>query len=155
MSNHFAELEADLDRIPVSRVDVEALLARMEQDLRTAEKLFDDDPSWTLTIAHQAIYNGCTALMAAQGYRPRVNGHHRTAIRFARLALPKHAALLRQADLLRRERHRAVYGGIYPVPRSDAEASVRLARQLVPVLKEAALDALGDSEVGTDTPSKV
>ncbi len=57
MSDRFAELEPNLDRIAANLADIEALLARMEQDLRTAEKLRDDDPAWALTIAHQAIYN--------------------------------------------------------------------------------------------------
>ena len=55
---------------------------------------------------------------------------------------------LRQADLLRRERHRAVYGGIDFVPRSDVEASLQLVHQLLPILKEAALAALDESGVG-------
>jgi hypothetical protein len=139
MSNHFREIEADLDRITINRPDVEALLARMEQDLRTAEKLRDDDPAWSFTITHQAIYNGCVALMAAHGYRPRINGHHRTALQFARLALPEHGALLRQANMLRRERHRAVYGGISTVSRADVEAGLVLARRLAPIFKDAAL----------------
>ncbi|MDI6772687.1 MAG: HEPN domain-containing protein [bacterium] len=148
MSSRFAEIEASIERIGAVRPDVEALLGRMDQDLRTAEKLRQDDPTWTLTIAHQAIHNGCVALMAAWGYRPRVNGHHRTAIRFARLALPEHAALLRQADLLRRERHRAVYGDIEAVPHADAEASIRLARRLTQILREAALAALEEQNTG-------
>ncbi len=146
MSDRFAELEPNLDRITANLADVEALLARMEKDLRTAEKLRDDDPAWALTIAHQAIYNGCVALMAAHGYRPRINGHHRTAIQFARLALPGQAALLRQADLVRRERHRAVYGGLHAVPLADVHASLQLARQVLPVLKEAALEVLGEGK---------
>ncbi|MGH2376571.1 MAG: HEPN domain-containing protein [bacterium] len=146
MSDRFAELEPQLDRIAAKPADVEALLARMEKDLRTAEKLRNDDPAWALTIAHQSIYNGCIALMAAHGYRPRINGHHRTAIQFARLALPGQAALLRQADLLRRERHRAVYGGLHAVPLADVDASLQLARQVLPVLKEAALEVLGEGK---------
>lgn len=139
MSARFAELEADTERIPVNRVDVEALLTRMEHDLRTAEKIRADDPVWSLTIAHQAIYNGCVALMAAHGYRPRINGHHRTVIQFARLALPEHVALVRQADLLRRQRHRAVYGGMLTVSDADVQASLDVAQQLAAILKTAAL----------------
>lgn len=148
MRDRFAELEPSLDRIAANRADVDALLARTEKDLRTAEKLRDDDPAWALTIAHQAIYNGCVALMAAHGYRPRVNGHHRTAIQFARLALRGQAALLRQADFLRRERHRAVYGGLHAVTRTEVDASLQLARQLLPVLKEAALAVLAERKAG-------
>lgn len=85
MSTHFREIEADLDRITVNRLDVEALLARME-----------------------------------------------------------HGALLRQANLLRRERHRAVYGGIPTVSRADIEAGLVLARRLAPIFRDAALtDAAG------------
>lgn len=143
MNARFAELEPDLEPIPATRADVEALLARMEQDLRTAEKIRADDLTWSLTIAHQGIYNGCAALMAAHGYRPRINGHHRTAIQFARLVLPEHVALLRQADLLRRQRHRAVYGGALTVSDADAQAGLDVAQRLAPILRAAALAVIG------------
>lgn len=142
MSTIFREIEGQLDQIPVSRETVEAFLARMEQDLRTSEKLRKEDPAWALAIAHQAIHNGCAALMAAHGYRARVDGHHWTAIRSARLALPKHAALLRRAEHLRRMRHRTVYGGIHTPSQSDVDAALSLARRLAAVLAKAARAAL-------------
>lgn len=66
MSTIFREIEGQLDQIPVSRETVEAFLARMEQDLRTSEKLRNEDPAWALVMQaehlrrmrHRTVYGG-------------------------------------------------------------------------------------------------
>src|SRR3990170_5166639 len=115
MSNLFAELERGLERMSMGRADVERLLEKMEHDLATAEDIRERAPDWALKIAYQAVLDACTALMAAHGYRARVNGHHYMTIRFAQLALPEHTALLDRAELLRRRRHEVTYGSGYIV----------------------------------------
>lgn len=142
MSNPFPELEKDVESIRAGREDVERLLAKMEHDLQHAERSRKDAPDWAIAAAHQAVFDGCVALMAAHGCRPRVNGHHVIALRFARLALPAHAALIRRAERLRRQRHRAMYGTIATASFTDAEAAHALARQLAAILRESALAAL-------------
>ena len=139
MSNLFAELEHRLERISPRRADVQRLLEKMEHDLATAEDIRERAPDWALKIAYQAVLDGCTALMAAHGYRARVNGHHYVTIRFAQLALPEHTALLDRAELLRRRRHEVTYGSGYIVSEEEVDGALELA----PILKVAALAALG------------
>lgn len=76
MSSTFTELEPKLQRVTINRNDIERLLQKMAHDLETAEHNREKAADWALKIAHQAILDGCIALMAAHGYRPRVNGHH-------------------------------------------------------------------------------
>lgn len=145
MSNPYPALEPHVEAVPISRGDVERMLQKMEHDLRTAARNRNEAPDWCLTIAHQAIYGGCVALMGANGCRPRVNGHHKTALRFAGLALPQHRALIDEAETVRRQRHRAMYGTMSQVSRSDVDETLSLARRLAPILKAAALGTLAAS----------
>ena len=143
MSNPFAELEHKLDRIRPSRADVARLLEKMDHDLGAAEYNRNQAPDWALKMAHEAILSGCTALMAAHGYRAKVNGHHFVTLRFAQLALPQQTALLAGAEMLRRRRHQVTYGTNYLVSEEEVEGALQLAHQLAPRLSEAALQALG------------
>lgn len=145
MSNLFAELEHGLERISTRRADVERLLEKMEHDLATAEDIRERAPDWALKIAYQTVLDACTALMAAHGYRARVNGHHYVTIRFAQLALPEHRALLDRAELLRRRRHEVTYRSGYIVSEEEVGGALELARQLAPILRVAALAAVGSS----------
>ncbi len=97
-------------------------------------------------MTHEAILSGCTALIAAHGYRPRANGHHYVALRFAQLALPEHRALLDRAEMLRRRRHQVTYGATYVVSDEEGRGALDLGHQLSPVLKNAALSALAQAE---------
>src|SRR5207248_671570 len=108
-NNPFAELERSLDRIPLRRPEIERLLEKMEHDLDAAEYNLKKMPDWAVKMAHEAILSGCTALMAAYGYRSKVNGHHFVTLRFAQLALPAHKAMLDHAERLRRLRHQVTY----------------------------------------------
>lgn len=143
MSNPFAEIERKLERIPAGRAEVERLLEKMEHDLTTAVHIRARAPDWALKIAHQALLDGCTALMIAHGYRARVDGHHYVTIRFAQLVLPEHTALFDRAEMLRRRRHEATYGGVFIVSEEEVEGALELTRQLAPILRAAALAALG------------
>lgn len=145
MSSTFAELEPKLQRVTISRNDIERLLQKMAHDLETAEHNREKAADWALKIARQAILDGCIALMAAHGYRPKVNGHHYVTIRFAQLALPGHTVLFDRAEMLRRRRHEVTYGGVYVVSEEEVEGTLELARQLAPILGAAALAALGPS----------
>ena len=108
MSDNFAEIRDKLERVRVRRIDVAGALEKMRRDLRAAEHNREVAPEWAVAAAHQAIFSGCAALMAARGYRVRPNGHHKIAIQFARSELPEHSALFDQAELVRRTRHRTM-----------------------------------------------
>jgi len=146
MSNPFAELEHQLERIPIRRLEIERLLEKMDHDLDAAEYNLNKMPDWAVKMAHEAILSGCTALMAAYGYRSKVNGHHYVTLRFAQLALPAHKAMLDHAERLRRLRHQITYGTDHAVSEEEAAGALELVRHLAPVLKRAALDALARSK---------
>lgn len=90
-STRFEALEQDgrIEQVPTGRVEVDRLHAAAKRDLATAEDLGERDHEWALAIAYNALLQACLALTAACGYRPRGEGQHRTAIAFARLALPE------------------------------------------------------------------
>jgi PII-like signaling protein len=147
MSSPFAELERQLEAIPISRTQIEQLLEKMAHDLDTAEYNRKKAPDWVVKMAHETILSGCTALMAAYGYRSKVNGHHYVTLRFAQLALPMHKAILDQAERLRRRRHQVTYTTTYAVSEEEAVRALELTYHLAPLLKEASLKALAISEI--------
>lgn len=109
MSNSFAEILDKLDEIPISRKDVVRLLDKMDHDMQAAEN--EEAADWVLKKVHEAILNGCTALMAAQGHRVKAGPwHHYVTVRFAQLALPERQKLLDRAEMLRRRRQQVTYG---------------------------------------------
>jgi hypothetical protein len=146
MSNPFVELERKLEKVPVSRTEIERLLEKMEHDQDAAEYNRQKAPDWALKIAHEAILSGCTALMAAHGYRPKVNGHHYVTLRFAHLALPGHKAIFDRAEMLRRRRHQITYGTTYAVSEEEVAGALELVHHLAPILKEAVLKTLAQAE---------
>jgi len=84
------EHEGKIERVPAGRVEVDRLHAVVARDLATAEDLRERNRDWAPAIAYNAMLQACLALMAAHGYRARGEAQHRTAIAFARLALPEH-----------------------------------------------------------------
>jgi len=145
MSSPFAELEGKLERIPLNRSTVVRLLEKMDHDLDAAEFNREKAPDWVVKMAHQAVLGGCTALMAAHGYRPRVNGHHYVTVRFAQLALPQHKALLDRAEMLRRRRHQVTYDTAYVVSEEEVKGTLELGHQLALILREATLKVLAQA----------
>lgn len=146
----FAEIEDKLARVTVSHKDVQGLLEKTAHDMEVAEDNREKAPDWTLKIVYEAILSGCTALMAAHGYRAKVNGHHYVTIRFAQLALPDHTALLDRAEMLRRRRHGITYGSSYTVSDQEVEDALSLARDLLPVLERAAREVLESGKGESD-----
>jgi uncharacterized protein (UPF0332 family) len=150
MNGRFEALEHEgkIERVPAGRVDVDRLHAVAARDLATAEDLRERNRDWALAIAYNAMLQACLALMAAHGYRARGEAQHRTAIAFARLALPEHDRLLDRLDRLRHRRHQAVYGAAGQVSAIDVETALALAREVVPVLRRAAVRRLEAGEEG-------
>ncbi len=145
MNGRFAAFEdaGKIERVPSGRAEVERLHAIIVRDVETANELRDRHRDWALSIVHNALLQACLALLAAHCYRARGEGQHCTAIGFARLALPDHGRRLDRVDRLRRRRHRAVYALAGEVTESDLNDAFALAEQLLPVLRDAALRAVG------------
>lgn len=150
MSADFEGLEQEekIEHVPTGRAEVDRLQAVVARDLTTAEDLREQNRDWALAIAYNAMLQATLALMAAHGYRPRGEAQHRTAIAFARLALPERERLLDRLDRLRHRRHQAVYGAAGQVSTSDVEAALTLAREIVPALQDSAQRTLLARERG-------
>jgi hypothetical protein len=144
MNGPFATLEdaGRIERVSAGRAEVERLHAIVARDVATAGELRERDRDWALAIVYNALLQACLALMAAHGYRARGEDQHRTAIEFARLALPEHVQRLDRVDRLRRRRHRTVYTLAGEVTEVDLNDAFALAEQLLPLLRETALRAL-------------
>jgi uncharacterized protein (UPF0332 family) len=150
MSARFEALEQEgrIEQVPTGRAEVDRLHTVVTRDLATAEDLRERNRDWALAIAYNAMLQGCLALMAAYGYRPRGEAQHRTVIAFARLALPEHDRLLDRVDRLRHRRHQTVYGAAGQISAADVETALTLAREIVPVLRDAAVRSLEAREEG-------
>jgi uncharacterized protein (UPF0332 family) len=142
------EQEGKTERVPTGRAEVDRLHAVVARDLATAEDLRERNRDWALAIAYNAMLQACLALMAACGYRPRGEAQHKTAIAFARLALPEHDRLLDRVDRLRHRRHQAAYGAAGQISATDVETALALAREILPVLRGAAVRRLEAEEEG-------
>jgi hypothetical protein len=80
--------------------------------------------------------------MAAHGFRAKGEQRHRTLIEFARIALPELDAELGRVDGLRRRRHRVEYDAAGRVSAQEIDDALRLAKDLIPELLEAAFQHL-------------
>lgn len=144
MNDRFAglEREARIESIPAGRAEVQRLHAIADRDLATAEELRDRNRDWALAISYNSLLQGCVALMAAYRYRAHGEAQHRTIVEFGRLALPEQESRLARLDRLRQRRHRTVYDVAGQVSAAEVEDALSLARELLPILKRAALDVL-------------
>lgn len=141
------EQEGRIEPVPTGHADVARLNAVVDRDLATAEDLRERNRDWALAIAYNAMFQACIALIAAHGYRPRGEGQHWTAIEFARLALPEHERVFDRLDSLRQKRHRTVYAAAGHVSDIEVRDALKLANDVIPILKEAAVQALRDREL--------
>lgn len=144
MNGRFAELEQEgrIEASSAGRAEVERLHVIVARDIATAEELQERNRDWSLAIAYNAVLQACVALMAAYGYRAREKDSMPTIVQFARLALPENERELDRVDRLRRRRHRTVYDVAGQVSASEVEDALRLSRQIIPGLQDAALRIL-------------
>lgn len=144
MNNRFTQLEREgrIDAVSAGPAEVQRLHAIADRDLATAQELRDRNRDWALAIVYNALLQSCVALMGASGYRARGEAQHRTIIEFGRLALPEQDRPLARLDRLRQRRHRTVYDVVGQVSATEVADALSLAKELLPVLKRAAIEAL-------------
>jgi uncharacterized protein (UPF0332 family) len=76
-----------------------------------------------------------TALLYAEGYRARVERHHKTLSEFAEARLGvAHGSLAAEFERARRKRHRTIYGQIKATQR-EAGYLVKEAKQVIQVIE--------------------
>ena len=102
------------------------------RDLKAAKAMLGINNDWTYNIAYNAILQSVRALMYQEGYRPVGEGQHKTAIRFAELALgERFEDEVRFFDKMRVKRNQAVYDTAGMISKSEAEQSLAFATQFV------------------------
>jgi uncharacterized protein (UPF0332 family) len=70
-------LEAgELERIPLNQELVDLLLAESEEHLGSVEVIGSNDATGAYQLAYDAVRKAATALLAAQGLRPKSAGGH-------------------------------------------------------------------------------
>jgi uncharacterized protein (UPF0332 family) len=107
-------------------------LFRSRKDLQTSKANLTIDEEWSYAIAYHAVLRAGRALMMSVGFRPRGKDQHRTVVRFTTIVFgDKFKDLIRNFDRMRRKRHDFIYELDRPVPRREAEHSIKDAEALV------------------------
>ena len=107
-------------------------LLRSRKDLQTSKANLMIDEEWSYAIAYHAVLRAGRALMMSFGYRPRGRDQHATVVRFTTVVFgDKLKELIRNFDRMRRKRHDFIYEPDRPVPRQEAEQSIKDAEALV------------------------
>lgn len=117
-----------------SPAEVDALLRRVERDLRHA-RLSSDSEDWRFIAAYSAALSLATIVLAASGFRARGAGHHLTTISALPFALGDEArATSEYLNECREIRNEVLYDTPGRVERAEVErlmAEVELLRERV------------------------
>lgn len=73
---------------------IEKQIIRAKKDLRTAQRVLDDDPEWGATIAYHAMLRAGRSLLFSKGYLPADGGQHKTVVELTHELLGKDYTIL-------------------------------------------------------------
>jgi len=130
----FEELEEKglIQKIKINFKQIYNFLLRSKKDLQTSKANLAIDKEWSYAIAYHAMLRAGRALMMSFGYRPRGRDQHATVVRFTTEVFgDKFKELIRNFDRMRRKRHDFIYEPDRPIPRQEAEQSIKDAEALV------------------------
>jgi uncharacterized protein (UPF0332 family) len=130
----FEELEEKgrIKKIKVNFKQIYNFLSRSRKDLQTSKANLMIDEEWSYAIAYHAVLRAGRALMMSFGYRPRGRDQHATVVRFTSIVFGDQLKdLIRKFDRMRRKRHDFIYEPDRPIPRQEAEQSIKDAEALV------------------------
>jgi uncharacterized protein (UPF0332 family) len=117
----------------VSEQEIAVALERAHEEVAAAQQLFDEFPSPAYELAYNAMLLAVTALIYADGYRARVERHHKTLAEYAEAKLATaHSDLAAEFERARRKRHRTIYGQVKATQR-EAGYLVKKAEQMIEV----------------------
>lgn len=130
----------------ISDQEVKLALERAHEEVAAAQELFNRFPSPAYELAYNAMLLAVTALLYADGYRARVERHHKTLTEFAEAKLDEtQSSLAVEFDRARRKRHRTIYGQIKATQR-EAGYTVKKAKQLIEVVERQLVQDRVDKE---------
>jgi len=125
----------ELDAIEPSVEKAKVMLSAADRSLKTARSIASTDPGSTLLVAWDGIaFQALAAALALAGYRVTSQpGHHRAAVKAARLLLGEDV-LLSRIDRLRRTRGRAMYEG-EPADKEEVAGALDDCEELIKVVR--------------------
>jgi len=128
-----AELERKglVRRFEPSADEIRALLQIAERDVSVAKVLLGSDLDWAFNVAYNAMLQTARAWMLKQKFRPVGESHHEVIIDFARTTLGKGFEEVDVLDIMRKKRHRAVYGEIGVISKTEAENALKSAESFL------------------------
>ncbi len=107
-------------------------LKRSLKDLKTAEANLEIDPTWSFTIAYQAMIRAGRALMYSKGFLPTTKYSHKTIVEFTRLTLGhEYHNLISRFNRMRRQRHNFIYETKNHISPHEVKHSIEAAKKLI------------------------
>ena len=139
----FDELEKRglIKSLPVDRRRVVDSIELAERDLKTANKILEEDHDWAFSIAYNSMLQAARALMFSRGYRPSGDAPHLSVAKFIETSLGKEFKdIVIAFDKMRRKRHLAVYERTGAVSETDAKNAIRWAEEFLNEVKKILTD---------------
>lgn len=119
----------------ITQEEVDLTLERAHEELAAAQELAGRFPSSAYELGYNAMLLAVTALLYSDGYRARMERHHRTLVDFAEARLGmQYASLVNEFERTRRKRHRTIYGQM-KATRYEVEHVLQTAKQLIAVIE--------------------
>lgn len=130
----FRDLQKDglIEPYKVEFSEIKDILDSSMADVKTAKHLLSFDVCWAFNIAYNALLQAGIALMHSKGFRPVGEAKHVAVILFLRKLLGKtYEKKLDRFNMMRKKRHKAVYGILRNITEYEAKESVKFASTFV------------------------
>lgn len=112
--------------------EIEKCLEISHRDIELAEKVFEEDCDWCLSISYNAILQACRAYMFFFGYRPSSLESHKTVFEFMQFHVNnKYSHVISYFDRIRKKRHRTTYDEVGLVSKTEAKSLMRIAKNFI------------------------
>jgi uncharacterized protein (UPF0332 family) len=109
---------------------IQKRLERAQTDINNAKMLLRIDQIGAFRMAYDSMLQAGISLLLSFGYRPVVNGFHKTIVNFTKEVLGEdYAILTKKFDQMRKNRHEAIYD-IIIISDKEAEDSIKTAKEL-------------------------
>ncbi len=116
---------------------IETQIIRAKKDLKTAEKVLNEDSEWGATIAYHAMLRAGRVLLFSKGYLPTDRGQHKTVVELTHELLGKEYSLLvEKFEKMRRKRNVFFYESDIYGTVTEAENALKTASELIRVIEE-------------------
>jgi len=112
-----------------SKEEISCLLALADRDI-AASQVADLPTDWRLNIAHNAVLQAATAVLAASGYRAERNAHHYRVIQSLEHTIGLDSKTIETIAKLHKKRNLASYTAAGTVSDKEADLMLNLAKDI-------------------------